>query len=75
MANMSYCRFENTLHDLQDCHRNMFEPTDGMSKHERDARLAMFALVKEMAEQIDAMNSEDRHHGNAEKHEDMLNDY
>lgn len=23
MANMSYCRFENTLRDLQDCHEHM----------------------------------------------------
>ena len=23
MSNMSYCRFENTYHDLQDCYRNM----------------------------------------------------
>ena len=23
MANMSYCRFENTYHDLRDCHENL----------------------------------------------------
>ena len=23
MSNMSYCRFENTLNDLHDCHENM----------------------------------------------------
>ena len=23
MANMSYCRFENTLRDLRDCYNNM----------------------------------------------------
>jgi ferredoxin len=26
MANMSYCRFENTLNDLEDCAEHLHEP-------------------------------------------------
>lgn len=31
MANMSYCRFENTLSDLQDCHQALWYLLDGES--------------------------------------------
>ena len=34
MANMSYCRFENTYHDLQDCLDNLNQP----ASNERDER-------------------------------------
>lgn len=34
MSNMSYCRFENTYRDLQDCIENMNEP----ASNERDER-------------------------------------
>jgi hypothetical protein len=34
MANMSYCRFENTYHDLQDCLDNINQP----ASNERDER-------------------------------------
>lgn len=36
MANMSYCRFENTSSDLNDCYENM--DAEGMSYAERLAR-------------------------------------
>ena len=71
MANMSYCRFENTLGDLRDCHRSMYEPTGGMNEHEAAAREEMFCLVQEMAEEIASMDRGDRRNGNAEKHEDQ----
>ena len=47
MANMSYCRFENTLRDLQDCYNNM----DGydLSKSEFYARKRMIELCIEIA--------------------------
>jgi len=30
MANMSYCRFENTLNDLYDCFNNISEEAENM---------------------------------------------
>ena len=30
MANMSYCRFENTLNDLVDCFQNISEEAENM---------------------------------------------
>jgi hypothetical protein len=53
MANMSYCRFENTLRDLRDCHEAMNEPTDKMNEYEKSARRSLFNLVKIMAEEIE----------------------
>lgn len=35
MANMSYCRFQNTSRDLQDCYENLDAE---LSKDEREAR-------------------------------------
>ncbi len=36
MGNMSYCRFENTLGDLQDCYDNIDDPD--LSESEKRAR-------------------------------------
>lgn len=36
MANMSYCRFQNTLMDLQDCYENMDD--EDLSEEEERAR-------------------------------------
>lgn len=35
MGNMSYCRFENTFNDLEDCYQALCE--DGAKKYEEDA--------------------------------------
>jgi hypothetical protein len=35
MANMSYCRFENTLSDLEDCHDALVE-AGGIEEYEED---------------------------------------
>ena len=50
MSNMSYCRFENTYHDLQDC----FEFINEEAGNERDERyrLRMIELIKEMYQEI-----------------------
>jgi ferredoxin-fold anticodon binding domain-containing protein len=37
MGNMSYCRFENTEADLEDCYDHI-EETENMSESELDAR-------------------------------------
>ena len=44
---MSYCRFENTLHDLQDCFEH-FEDSLGGSEHE--GRMGLYNLCKEIAD-------------------------
>lgn len=46
MANMSYCRFRNTLNDLHDCHENLWEPIE--DKEEFAARRALVELAQEI---------------------------
>lgn len=48
MANMSYCRFRNTLQDLQDCYDNMDE--SDMGADEMRARKRLIELCMEIAE-------------------------
>jgi hypothetical protein len=57
MSNMSYCRFRNTLLDLQDCQENLFDeygntPSD-LSKDEERARKQLIELCKEIAQDIE----------------------
>ena len=47
MANMSYCRFENTLRDLRDCYYNM--DNDNLSKSEFYARKQMVEMCINIA--------------------------
>ena len=49
MANMSYCRFENTLRDLRDCYNNM--DNDNLSKSEFYARKQMIAVCANIINQ------------------------
>ena len=49
MGNMSYCRFENTVPDLQDCMENI-ENTSRLSKSERQARRDLILMCIEIAE-------------------------
>ena len=42
MANMSYCRFQNTLRDLRDCYYNI--SSDSLSKEEFEARKQMIEM-------------------------------
>lgn len=51
MANMSYCRFENTLSDLRDCYRSI----DDTDLSEREARfrknlIELCQLIGEVAD-------------------------
>lgn len=48
MANMSYCRFENTLKDLRDCYNNM-ELDEDASDYEKTAYPALINLCCEIA--------------------------
>ena len=47
MGNMSYCRFQNTLSDLQDCEGHF---GDELGKDEADARTEMYNLIKSIRE-------------------------
>ena len=50
MANMSYCRFQNTVNDLQDCvdADGMYDPED-LSDDERRARERLIDLCLQVA--------------------------
>ena len=51
MGNMSYCRFQNTEGDLQDCYDNM-EEIEGLSKGELAARNRLIELCCNIAKQF-----------------------
>jgi len=56
MANMSYCRFENTFNDLIDCIDNIWEEAENM-RDER-ARKQMIRFLKERIDEIEELNEE-----------------
>ena len=49
MSNMGYCRFYNTLEDLQDCYDNM-EISGNASEEERMIRKRLILLCKDIAD-------------------------
>lgn len=49
MANMSYCRFENTYRDLRDCYEHMTDAN--LSREEKQARQAMIELFAQILEE------------------------
>jgi len=51
MANMSYCRFQNTLSDLQDCYAHMDEEEE-LSNDEKDARKWLIELCVDIANEF-----------------------
>lgn len=48
MANMSYCRFENTLNDLRDCLEHINDEIE--SEREYKARVDLIETCKEIIE-------------------------
>lgn len=64
MANMSYCRFENTWRDLQDCENNLAMPVNAKAcrKSEYDARVQLVLTALSIIENLnceDALNHVD----------------
>ncbi len=62
MANMSYCRYRNTLNDLQDCYDSMSYDEDGdeLSREESNAKEQLLELCAEITDQFnDAYDLED----------------
>ena len=57
MANMSYCRFENTLRDLRDCYHNM--DSDDLSQSEFYARKQMIEMCANIANQHEDLLDEE----------------
>ena len=57
MANMSYCRFENTLRDLRNCYDNM--DSDDLSKSEFYARKQMIELCIVIASEYEDLLDEE----------------
>ena len=49
MPNMSYCRFQNTVKDLEDCFNNM-DQENSMSESELDARKKLIHLCAEIVD-------------------------
>ena len=56
MANMSYCRFENTYHDLIDCFDNIWSECEN-SRDER-YRIRMIQLLREKIDEIEELNED-----------------
>lgn len=52
MANMSYCRFHNTVNDLEDC-RDALASGDISSKTEKNSAKVLIALCREIADNYD----------------------
>lgn len=51
MANMSYCRFQNTLIDLRDCYYNLDD--EDLSPEEENAKQQLISLCKDIVEFYD----------------------
>ena len=56
MSNMSYCRFENTLNDLEDCAEHIHDMD--LSEREEKCRIRLIEMCREIADE-DEMNGED----------------
>jgi len=54
---MSYCRFQNTSKDLNDCLENIND--NGMSEDELEARNSLIETCKQIVEDASEMSKED----------------
>lgn len=48
MGNMGYCRFQNTIPDLEDCQEHIFD--DDLSSEEEKARKRLIRICREIVE-------------------------
>lgn len=53
MANMSYCRHENTAADLEDVWDQWNDYKEGTSEYEDEARKRILRLIVDMYESLD----------------------
>jgi hypothetical protein len=47
MGNMGYCRFTNTLKDLEDCYEHIYD--EDLSEEEEEAKKELIELCKNIA--------------------------
>jgi len=59
MANMSYCRFENTSSDLSDCLYALKYEFEDISPNEKDWAKRMYEQCKEFVEVWEEQNEEE----------------
>ncbi len=52
MSNMAYCRFENTVGDLEDCYDHLND--EDLSEHEAKARIRLINLCIDIAKEQDS---------------------
>jgi hypothetical protein len=58
MANMSYCRFRNTLGDFEDC-LDALDSGKAMSDEEQRAAFWLIKKARELAEQFEGYSDEE----------------
>jgi len=51
MSNMSYCRWENTYRDLNDCYQSMLEEDEELSESEAMYKKLLLEVAKKMVAQ------------------------
>jgi hypothetical protein len=51
MGNMSYCRFQNTVSDLEDCYEHMDD--EDLSPEEERARTRLIGICQDIAQEAD----------------------
>ena len=53
MSNMSYCRFQNTLSDLEDCYEALLnEEGELSSEEEQDAKECLIELCRSISDEF-----------------------
>ena len=72
MANMSYCRFRNTLSNLRDAYYNIPSSLDG---EEFQARLSLIELCKSITEEWDGFKFVEGEDENEEEEEEQVVPY
>ena len=73
MANMNYCRFENTLGDLLDCNEaldNIYEEIQDMSADEKESLIYLIKLCKEITDNHDIEDIQELIDQNEDEDED-----
>lgn len=77
MANMSYCRFENTVSDLADCQEalrdvNIPRPAKSLSKEEYRAMKSLVEICKDIASDFEDIEFGDWNEDDYLNNEDKL---
>lgn len=53
MGNMGYCRFQNTVGDLEDCYDHIHDDLDDFSDEEKKARQRLIELCSDIVNDCD----------------------